>query len=666
MLLSNISILFPKEYYVDNNNPLSSNSNPGSKELPWLTIQHASNNAVNPGDVIYIMSGIYDERVTCSYSGSDEGGFINYVANPGDKKPIMRGFTLTNKNHIRIIGFEITHNSTAYSHGITPTGSCSHIEILDNYIHHIVGQAVRWYNHNNTYITIRGNEMYMAACPSDVPGQCTGNGWAVGITGGNHNLIEYNVAHRVGDFINVANHHNIIRNNYLFDFKNSYWPDGPGDGLHCDMFQPCGAAAFPSQFQVYESNFMGDNIESNSHILQMRTANSDDHNIIFRGNVAYNFGSYAMQCGGVDNVYYYNNTIHDINNISPGNPGIGYNAEGADYALNNFNFNNIFSEIGNGTRPVISVQSGCTVEITNNFCHLAGSQSSCDAQGDPMFLNTNNRDYYILPGSSAIGIGKAITTVTVENGTGNTFAVDNAEMFFDGYGVTEGDIITVGTNEPVRITKIENNEITVNQSIAWNKGDGIYWRNQDAEPDAGAYEYSSDAYDFDISITSPADGEIVGEDVNITTNTVNTGCIRFVIFFIDGIPVAQDFESPFNFSWNTDGRKSGDIHTIETRAYALFASKNPIRSDTVQVTLTETDVKDNNSIDLQISIYPNPVSDFIEISGIVNVQQRIEIFDVMGVSMLVSDFKNRVDFRDFPTGLYFLKVGNKIFKFLKF
>ena len=179
LFLTVLSVSFSEEYYVDNNNPLASNSNPGTFDLPYQTIQFAVTKANLPGDVVYVRQGTYDERITCPNSGSKEAGYINLVGYPGDSKPIMRGFEISGKSYIRIIGFEVTHNSTQYSHGFILVYGCSHIEVLDNYIHHIVGQAVRWYNHNNTYITVRGNEMYMAACPSDSPGECKGNGTAV-------------------------------------------------------------------------------------------------------------------------------------------------------------------------------------------------------------------------------------------------------------------------------------------------------------------------------------------------------------------------------------------------------------------------------------------------------------------------------------------------------
>jgi len=223
--------------------------------------------------------------------------------------------------------------------------------------------------------------MYLAACPAGVSGSCTGNGWAVQMHQGDHNLIEYNHAHRVGDFINVHTTETIVRNNYLHDFANGHWADGPGDALHADMFQPTGSDGAPSNYQVYEANFMGDNVESNSHVLQMRSTYPDDHHIIFRGNVAYNHGSYAMQCGGIDNVYYFNNTIHHINTQqSWAASACRYNEESGNLSLDNFNLNNIYSDIGDG--PPINVDSGgnaCTA--SNNLCHLTGAHDSCYATG---------------------------------------------------------------------------------------------------------------------------------------------------------------------------------------------------------------------------------------------------------------------------------------------
>jgi hypothetical protein len=470
--------------------------------------------------------------------------------------------------------------------GIYLPGSCSYLEILDNYIHDIVFGAITGEYNSTTYsnIILRGNEISMTGCPSGVSGQCIGS-MAIAITSSiGHHLIEYNQIHRAGDFIDIEAPYSIIRNNYLHDYRNSYFPDGVGDGNHVDMFQPMGASYdHYSRYHVYESNFMGDNIERNSHILQMRTDDSSEHHVIFRGNVGYNHGSYAMQCGGADNVYFYNNTLYRMN--YPG--GIGnatsYNAESGEYALNNYNFNNIYSETG---KSPIAVQTGNSCTSSNNLCYsLTAGHASCVSFSNPLFSDTGSHDYHLQSGSPAIGQGQAVTTVTNSSGSGTSFYVADAGFFCDGYGIAEGDIIKLGLNAPVRITNINanTNTITVDRSITWNNGDGVYWRNQDAFPDIGAYEYRANGYGFAIGITGPTDQGSVSGFVPIAAGVTNAENVRFVIFYIDGIPAAKVTESPYSYTWDTANLGQGSRHLIEVRAYALLATPRMTESDQIVV-----------------------------------------------------------------------------------
>jgi chitodextrinase len=571
-------------YYVDRTHPLAKDTNPGTKDAPWLTIGHAEDVATNPGDVVYVRSGTYDERVTCQHSGSAGGGFIHFVGYPGDAKPIMRGFSILSQSYIRIIGFEITHNSMTYSYGITPKGSCSHIEILDNYIHNVVYGAVRWNAEDISYVTLRGNEMYMIGCPSGVPGECKG-GHAVsiiGVQGGvGHHLLEYNKIHRPGgDFINVVAPYAIVRNNYLHDFRYSYFSDSAGTA-HVDMFQPSGfTQEHYARRHVYESNFMGDNIEHHSHILQMRDSLGYDQNIIFRGNIGYNHGSYAMQCGGVDNVYFYNNTIHQVNADNITESATGYNAEGSNYSLNNHNFNNIYSDVGG--KPIV-VMSGNSCASSKNLGYLTGSHESLVSIENPMFVNSVEHDFHLQAASPAIDLGKAITTVTSATGGGTSFDVEDAGFFCDGYGIADGDIIKVGANNPARITAVNANTITVDQPLAWKNGDGVYWKNQDTFPDIGAYEYRADGYGFAIEITGPTDQGNVSGLVPIAAGVTNAENIRFAVFYIDGIPAAKVTESPYSYTWDTTSLEQGSRHFIEVRAYALHATPRMTESDQIVV-----------------------------------------------------------------------------------
>jgi parallel beta helix pectate lyase-like protein/pectate lyase-like protein len=73
---------FTKTYYVDNRNPRASDSNPGTKELPFATINKAAQ-VLNPGERVVIMTGVYRERVDPARGGIGPAKMISYEAAPG-------------------------------------------------------------------------------------------------------------------------------------------------------------------------------------------------------------------------------------------------------------------------------------------------------------------------------------------------------------------------------------------------------------------------------------------------------------------------------------------------------------------------------------------------------------------------------------------------------
>ncbi|GHV35404.1 hypothetical protein FACS1894178_4890 [Bacteroidia bacterium] len=64
-----------------------------------------------------------------------------------------------------------------------------------------------------------------------------------------------------------------------------------------------------------------------------------------------------------------------------------------------------------------------------------------------------------------------------------------------------------------------------------------------------------------------------------------------------------------------------------------------------------------------ISIYPNPVKDVLTINGL-NVKNA-EIYDIAGKLVMNGINKNTIDVKNLNIGVYFLKVGDKIAKFVK-
>ena len=114
-------------YVVDQAAPGAADTNPGTEDKPFKTVQHAADVA-KPGDTIYVMAGKYDERVKVK-TGGTEGKPIAFVARPR-RSATVGGFDLE-ASYIRVEGFEITADKPATAVQLR----ASHCEILDNYIH---------------------------------------------------------------------------------------------------------------------------------------------------------------------------------------------------------------------------------------------------------------------------------------------------------------------------------------------------------------------------------------------------------------------------------------------------------------------------------------------------------------------------------------------------
>ena len=106
-------------YYVAKT---GADTNPGTEQQPWLTVQHAANVA-SPGSTVYVHAGTYQERVNINVSGNSQDGYITFSNYPGET-PILDGSTLvaptsdngmffiSNQNYIVINGFQIENYGT--------------------------------------------------------------------------------------------------------------------------------------------------------------------------------------------------------------------------------------------------------------------------------------------------------------------------------------------------------------------------------------------------------------------------------------------------------------------------------------------------------------------------------------------------------------------------
>lgn len=176
-------------------------------------------------------------------------------------------------------------------------------------------------------------------------------------------------------------------------------------------------------------------------------------------------------------------------------------------------------------------------------------------------------------------------TTTVSSGSGTQIAVHDAGYFIDGWGSGLGDLISVGSNDPIRITSVDYgaNRITVDRSISWNGGDGVSYAYLGSSPDRGAYE-SGTSNNFSLQIVSPSEGGSVSGRVQVQLEVTNPDAIRYVLFLVDGIPAATSYESPFTIEWDTAGWLNR-VYTIEARAYSRHAGSTLWQGDQRIVTV---------------------------------------------------------------------------------
>ncbi|ANS77284.1 hypothetical protein AWM70_16105 [Paenibacillus yonginensis] len=138
-------------YYVATN---GSDSNAGTMDAPWKTLQHAAD-VVPPGSTVYARGGVYNEKLKFTRSGSASKGPIVFSSYEKENAIIdgsglsvneVEGLIdLSDVNYISINGFEIRNYMTSTRDvmpvGIYVHGSGSFIHLSGNKVHDIKNTA---------------------------------------------------------------------------------------------------------------------------------------------------------------------------------------------------------------------------------------------------------------------------------------------------------------------------------------------------------------------------------------------------------------------------------------------------------------------------------------------------------------------------------------------
>lgn len=557
-------------YYVRTDGSDSNNGLANTAGGAWRTINHAGSVAITGPAAIRVQPGTYTEEATISHGGSDANSWINYVA---DGPVLLQGrFYLTGVNYVRIVGFEIT-SVTAGAGNHTKAimlVNCTHIDIIDNYIHDTEANCVWASGTPSTaqYITIRGNRLSRVGICDAIPAYNQTQAIQSSINNPNvdHWLVEYNLVEYTLDSFWVFGPYAFVRNNEIHSHYDPALWHSISDN-HSDGFQ-CGSDSFNcyTRHHTYEANLIGDSMFGNSHgILQNDQSGTNppfgDIDILVRGNVFYNIGSSGVNSLQTDYLQIINNTFYKIEQLDSTGAILIWRHTSQTHDPQNCVVANCLFHTSSGVPPIATNGNpNIIIAKTTNMGYLAGTDTApnsfVSSATDPLLTDPVNYNFRLQSGSNARNAGSGLVVITTASGSGTSFDVDKPGLLRDGYGIVDGDIVTIG-GTTTRISSISGNTVTVANSVSWTQNTTkVFWGNS-STIDIGGIPYAA----------TPLTAATIN-NVGTTYTVSPTGDCRGVWFYQDGIP----------YQWVSSAPYSSTISSgvVTAKAYALYAQSAPV------------------------------------------------------------------------------------------
>jgi hypothetical protein len=381
--------------------PSGLNLNPGTLSLPLQTIQKAADLA-QPGDVIRVLSGVYDERVKTKNSGRLGAPIVFQAVGAVTNC----GFFI-NQSFVTIDGFNIVDNTrtVSFEGAIEIARELDTITLINNKIHDF--DALR--------ASIYGIHFNYSSNAAKATRNC---------------IITNNLLKNISYVMMSLTCSNALVANNVLDFANTH------DAIHCfggeiticdnlftnisnnplvpdhtDIIQTFGDEPVEAYNVVFERNLI---INCVAQLCQLEQKGRNIRNWTFRNNVWVNVGN-AGNCD-LENVSWYNNTFYRCTTNTAGPILLNCNIKGC--AANAKVFNNIFFECGSLPQ---SVQFGWYFAENLNFmfssdynfvCGTGGARKNSSFSelhgingGDPGFVDAAHYNFRLRKDSILIGKG---------------------------------------------------------------------------------------------------------------------------------------------------------------------------------------------------------------------------------------------------------------------
>jgi hypothetical protein len=362
-------------YYVA---PDGNDSNDGSIDHPWATVQHAGRTA-GPGDTILVRGGTYNEgeiwlRADYGHCGAD-GQMLTIRAYPGETPVFVNGNRpfIVECDYLRVEGLHFQNGKSIVIRGLDRTT----IQIVNNTF---TGSGYSW-----DAISAEGNNILLEGNVCDIEGNTVGTqGHCYYVHHGTNIILRHNVARGMTGY-----------GIHIFDQRRSNDPPG-FERLIKDV--------------VVEGNVCYDS-QQRAGIILAAYDHARIENVIIRNNIVFNnaIGGIVLRSESKD-IYVYNNTLY-------GNGGDAIVIGGSGSLDNLVIVNNILDTTGSGNvYHVNNTVNEPTVSLDNNLywpapVRLNNISDSHPITGDPQFVDPASHDFHLRSTSPAIDAGVSIPQV---------------------------------------------------------------------------------------------------------------------------------------------------------------------------------------------------------------------------------------------------------------
>lgn len=373
------------DYYVATT---GNDSNEGSLNAPWLTVQKAAIVAT-AGDRVFIQKGTYIGNVQLAHSGQP-GQWLTFDAYPGDEGQVILDkceFKIVKKSYIRVSGLKVQNGD----HGFKIEGPSSNIIISNNHTYNTFGSGiifwgVPWMSDPGDYNNIQDIKILH----NKVEKACNG-GWNECITLVNGIVdfeIAYNEVFNGGDPINGGEGIDIkagLKNGSIHD---NYVHGLTRRGIYLDG---AGILQYPKPI-----------------IQDVDVYNNTVHNCVGQGVAIMTEG-----IGDVHSIKVYNNVLYS--NTEDGIM-IYKHPNGSGNVFDCLLINNT---IWNNTRfgILVNFDGATNLDVQNNICYQNGTDYRRSAGGgtestnlisvNPKFISISNYDFKLQSTSVAINRGSS-------------------------------------------------------------------------------------------------------------------------------------------------------------------------------------------------------------------------------------------------------------------